>query len=167
MDAVILFSHGSLLCGAGEALDAHAEALRRSGLWPYVAVGYMNYSDPTFVDAVTDCVRQGADSIVVVPFFLISGYFVSKTLPERIAEASGLFPTLSFKIATAIGYDARLADAILESAAAPLGPALWRDDLAAAGRGCRAIPDCPLYGSPNCPRVPGPQAAGALEITAA
>jgi len=163
MDAVILFSHGSLLCGAGEALDAHAERIRQLGKWPLVTVGYMNYSEPSFLDAVKKCYDNGVNSIIVVPFFLIPGYFVRKSLPELIAEAQTAHPELSFKIARALGFDVRLADAILESAANPLGPEDWRGDLASAARGCRANPECPLYGTPNCPRVPALDLQYALE----
>jgi sirohydrochlorin cobaltochelatase len=163
MDAVILFSHGSLLCGAGEALDEHAERIRQTGRWPVVTVGYMNYSEPSFLDAVKLCLDQGADSIIVVRFFLVSGFFVKKTLPERIAEAQAAYPELSFTIAPALGFDVRLADAILESAANPLGKDDWRGDLASAARGCRANPECPLYGTPKCPLVPHVEPVFALE----
>jgi len=154
MNALILFSHGSLLCGAGEALDAHAERLQKSGNWSVVAVGYLNYSEPTFLEAVRYCREQGSRSITVVPFFLIPGYFVKKSLPQKISEAQESYPDVSFAIAPALGHDSRLADAILESAAQPMGHDEWRGDLASAARGCRANPECPLYGTPKCPRVP-------------
>ena len=60
MDALILFSHGSLLCGAGEALEAHAARLRARGRWPVVEVGYMNYSEPTFAQAIEGAGPAGA-----------------------------------------------------------------------------------------------------------
>ena len=105
MDALILFSHGSVLCGAGEALDAHAERLRGTGDWPIVQVGYMNYSEPTFAEAVAACTAQGATRIVVLPFFLIPGYFVTKTLPEQLRGVQADYPDLEFVVADAIGYD--------------------------------------------------------------
>lgn len=156
MNALILFSHGSLLCGAGEALDAHADRLRRTGVWDRVAVGYMNYSEPTFAQSVADCAAAGATRVLVLPFFLVPGYFVTKSLPEQVEAARAAHPELEFTIADAIGFDAGLADALIASALDPLGPDQWRDDLAAAARGCRARPDCPLYATPNCPRVPAP-----------
>ncbi|MGI4788592.1 MAG: sirohydrochlorin chelatase [Janthinobacterium lividum] len=156
MDALILFSHGSLLCGAGEALDVHAGRLRQTGDWPLVSVGYMNYSEPTFAEAVADVTAQGATRIVVLPFFLVPGYFVTKTLPQQLAAVKADYPDLEFVVAEAIGYDTGLADALIASAQEPLGPGQWRDDLTAAARGCRARSDCPLYATPNCPRVPAP-----------
>jgi sirohydrochlorin ferrochelatase len=158
MDALILFSHGSLLCGSGEALNAHVARLRvPGGRWPVVEVGYMNYSEPTFAEAVARCQAHGATRVVVVPFFLVPGFFVTKSLPEHIARAREEFPGLEFVVAAAIGYDERLADTLIESAHDALGPDAWRDDLSAAARGCRARADCPLYGTPDCPRVPAPE----------
>lgn len=156
MDALVLFSHGSVLCGAGEALDAHAERLRQTAEWPLVYVGYMNYSEPTFAEAVAGAVSQGATRIVVLPFFLVPGYFVTQTLPEQLHAVQADYPDLEFVVADAIGFDAGLADALIASASDPLGPGEWRDDLQAAARGCRARPDCPLYATPSCPRVPAP-----------
>lgn len=154
MDALILFSHGSLLCGSGEALDSHATRLRARGEWSQVEVGYMNYSEPTFAQAVSRCEARGATRIIVAPFFLVPGFFVMKTLPTHIAQARADFPHVEFLVAGAIGCDEKLTAALIESARDAAGPSQWRDDLTAAARGCGARPDCPLYGTPNCPRVP-------------
>lgn len=158
MNALILFSHGSLLCGAGEALDAHAARLRQTGAWDLVAVGYMNYSEPTFAQAVAECQSRGATRVIVLPFFLVPGYFVTQSLPEHLNRARAAHPELEFVAAEAIGFHPALADALIASAQSPLGPDEWRDDLLAAARGCRARADCPLYGTPSCPRAPAPSA---------
>lgn len=164
MDALILFSHGSLLCGAGEALDAHAQRLRQLGQWDSVAVGYLNYSEPTFAECVAECAARGVTHITVLPFFLVPGYFVTHALPQQLECARAAHPELEFLVANALGYDTGLADALIASAQSPLGPDEWRDDLAAAARGCRARPDCPLYGTPNCPRAPEPDAPTRLFV---
>src|SRR3569833_15405 len=105
MKALILFSHGSVLCGAGEALDRHAGRLRASGEWDVVEVGYMNYSVPTFQEAVIKCHEAGAREIVVLPFFLVPGYFVTSSLPKHVDAARKDFPDLTIVIADAIGFD--------------------------------------------------------------
>ena len=156
MDATVLFSHGSLLCGAGEALRAHAERLRAQGLMPLVVIGYLNYSEPTFIEAVAECVAAGADHIFVTPYFLIPGYFVKVDLPKATAAAQARFPEVEFVVAEAIGFDERLADALIESASAAVGPEGWRADLRRASQFCRPSPQCPLFGTPSCPKQPFP-----------
>lgn len=149
-EAVILFSHGSLLCGAGEALNVHADRLKKEGLAPIVEVGYLNYSEPLFAETVDKVAALGAVRILVTPYFLISGKFVQTDLPEAIAAAQAAHPELEFVVAEAIGYDDRLADALLQSAALAGGPDTWRVELARASRSCRLNPQCPLYGTEAC-----------------
>ena len=159
MDALILFSHGSLLCGAGEALDAHAERLRARGEWDLVEVGYLNYSDPPFLDAVATVVAAGATRVVVVPYFLVAGYFVQVDLPRCLAAARARHPDVDFVVADALRHDGRIAEALLDAAQRARAAPQWRDPLRRAAASCRARQGCPLYATPACPRVPSPEAA--------
>jgi sirohydrochlorin cobaltochelatase len=161
--AVILFSHGSLLCGAGEALALHAARLRERGIARIVEVGYLNYSEPAFAATVDRCVAAGARRIVVAPYFLVPGYFVSAALPACIARARDTHPQVELVTAAPIGYDERLADALRASAQAAVGPANWGDDLAEAVRCCRREPECPPGGRPRCLAGAADEAATALE----
>ena len=160
-DAIILFSHGSLLCGSGLALEAHAHRLRMIGVAPQVEIGYLNYCEPPFTEAVVRSVAAGARRIVVAPYFLVPGYFVKVDLPKCIEAAQSQFPGVAFVVAEPIGFDERLADALLASAAAAEGPERWRDDLTSAASHCRPDPGCPLFGSPQCPKAGAREAAGA------
>lgn len=152
--ALILFSHGSLLCGAGEALEAHAARLRERGGYDRVAVGYLNYSEPRFAETADRVIADGATRVTVLPYFLVPGYFVGKALPDALAPVQAKYPHVTFTVAPAIGYDEALAEALLESAQMARGSDTWRDPLARAARACRPSADCPLYGTPQCPKVP-------------
>ena len=163
MDALILFSHGSLLCGAGEALDAHAERLRARGEWDRVEVGYLNYSEPPFLETVAKVAAEGARRIVVVPYFLVAGYFVQVDLPRCLAEARAAHPDIEFIVADALRHDAGLADALLDAALHAKSAERWREPLERAAASCQARPQCPLYGTPACPRAPSPEAADRRE----
>ena len=159
MNAIILFSHGSVLCGSGLALDAHAKRLQQRGLAPRVAVGYLNYSEPPFAETVARCVAEGAHRILVAPYFLIPGYFVKVDLPKALDAARARFPEIEFQVAEALGYDDRLTDAILTSAQSALSTAFWREDLRRASLSCRINPQCPLFDTPECPGKPASPAS--------
>jgi sirohydrochlorin ferrochelatase len=156
MDAIVLFSHGSLLCGSGEALREHATRLLERGVAPIVEVGYLNYSEPSFADSVARCVAAGASRVIVTPYFLVPGYFVQIDLPKCVEAASAAHPGIDIVVADPIGYDERLADALILSARVAAGPDHWRDDLKCAAAHCRPDPRCPLYGTPDCPKQPEP-----------
>ena len=154
MDALILFSHGSLLCGAGEALEAHAERLRARGEFGLVDIGYLNYSEPPFLDTGARLVEAGATRIVVAPYFLVAGYFVTSSLPKCLNEARARYPEIRFVVAEALRHDAGLADALLDAARSARSAEHWREPLIRAAAACRPSPQCPLYGTPACPKVP-------------
>ena len=153
---IILFSHGSLLCGSGQALNAHAARLRERRLTPIVEIGYLNYCDPPFAETVERCVGNGATRIVVTPYFLVPGYFVKVALPRCVEAARLAFPDIAFVVAEPIGFDDRLADALIASALCGEGSEHWRDDLEVAAQYCRPDSRCPLFGTPQCPNQPGP-----------
>ena len=154
LEALVLFSHGSLLCGAGETLQWHARRLKERGEFAIVEVGFMNYSEPTFVEAVEKCAKGGASHVTVVPYFLVPGKFVSVDLPKHVDRARARWPNLEFHVAQPIGFDEALADALIELADDARGRDHWRDDFVRASDFCESDPQCPLYGTPPCPRMP-------------
>lgn len=151
MEAILLFSHGSVLCGAEQNLLAQAERMRERGDAPIVEVGFLNYSAPPFEDAVAACVAQGATRITVAPYFLVAGKFVVVDLPRRIAAAQAQYPQIPFVVADAMRDHALLAEAVLSATTRTRAPAAWRDTAAQAIQFCRALPQCPRYGTPACP----------------
>src|SRR5437763_16236689 len=101
MTALILFSHGSVLCGAGQALEDHAARLRDRGGFDIVEIGYMNYSRPTFEASVERCAAVGATRSVVVPYFLVPRKFATNDLSAHVQRAMDLHSALAFAVAPA------------------------------------------------------------------
>jgi len=165
MDAVILLSHGSVLCGSGEALWAHASRLNYNGKYEIVEVGYLNYSEPPFLESVSRCALEGATRVIVAPYFLAPGKFAKVDVPKAIAEAEASFPGIQFVLAEVIGADPALADALLEAAERAAPPERWNDDLKSASAHCRASDLCPLFGTPNCPRQPAPPGTDTTSVS--
>ncbi|PLS79376.1 MAG: hypothetical protein CYG59_13575 [Chloroflexi bacterium] len=150
-DAIILFSHGSVLCGAGQNLTELAARMQARGDAAMVEVGYLNYSEPRFGETVRSCVARGATEIIVVPYFLVAGKFVKEDLPQCIANAERAYPNVKMRVAEAVRFHPALADALLACAERAQAPAAWRDTKAQAAAFCRASKRCPLYGSNDCP----------------
>ncbi|MFM7321106.1 MAG: sirohydrochlorin chelatase [Armatimonadota bacterium] len=151
MDALVLFSHGSLLCGSGEAVDRHADRLSSLGIADRVAVGYLNYTEPLFADTVDRLVAEGVDRIVVLPYFLAPGYFVTHALPGALDPVRRKHPGVAFTVADVLGDDPVWRDIVVEAAANARGAESWGEPLVRAGRACRDRSDCPLHGTPDCP----------------
>lgn len=113
---VILFSHGSLLSGSGAPLDAHADRLRRRMGFAAVEVGYLNYSTPDVSVAIERMAMAGIEHIVIVPYFLVPGYFVTSALPRKLAEAARHYPQIDFVVSQCLGVHDLVADALMDVA---------------------------------------------------
>jgi len=149
--AILLFSHGSTLCGAGEALKTLAAQMQSDGAAPLVRVGFLNFSAPRFGEAFDECVASGATRIIVVPYFLVAGYFVKVELPKVLSPAQQRHPEIEVQVAEAMRDHWALEDAILSCAARAQRSEQWRRTLHDAPRWCRADTQCPLFATPQCP----------------
>ena len=116
MDAIILFSHGSVVGGIERNLEDIAARMRSRGDAAIVEVGFLNYTEPSFSRAIERCIEQGATRILIAPYFLISGKFVVHDLPRAIDTARAQHPALQFVVADVIGFHPALAAAIVASA---------------------------------------------------
>jgi sirohydrochlorin ferrochelatase len=148
--AILIFSHGSVLCGAERNLLELAGRMRERGDARVVEVGFLNYSEPSFDAAVDRCIEQGATRICVAPYFLVAGKFVKGDLPPLMERAREKYPQLDFVVADAIRFHPALADALLQCAAKATAPSAWRDVEKQAAEFCRNDPRCPNHGGPGC-----------------
>lgn len=144
-EAIILFSHGSLLCGAGEQLKVHAARLAQVGAYVCVEIGYLNYSEPSFSTAVEKCVQAGATRITIAPYFLVPGYFVKTGLPRVLNPEKARFPEIEFRTAQVLGDHPLLAQAVLHCAERAASSQSWRSILHAAPSFCEKDDQCPLF----------------------
>ena len=154
MQAIVLFSHGSVLCGAERNLLELSAFMRARGDAPIVEPAFLNYLQPDLNATIERCLSLGATEVVITPYFLIAGKFVVEDLPDAIARAQTVYPSLTITIAQVIGSHPAMADAVIGAISTARPPSAWEDRIVEAGSQCRENPRCPLYGSEVC-RVHG------------
>ena len=150
MRAIVLFSHGSVLCGAERNLLELAAFMRQRGDAPIVEAAFLNYLEPNLNATIERCVSLGATDIVITPYFLIAGKFVVEDLPDAIARAQTTYPSLAIATAAVIGFHPAMADAVIGAMSTARPPSGWQERIVEAGSQCRENPRCPLYGSEVC-----------------
>lgn len=114
MNGVVLIGHGSLHSDSGASMIRLAARLRERGVAPIAEAGFLNFSRPTIAEAVAKCVRAGATSITVQPYFLIDGVYVRQDLPGDINKVAAQFPALTIRVAACFGFHEKLAAIALE-----------------------------------------------------
>ena len=114
MNGVVLIGHGSLHSDSGASMIRLAARLRERGVAPVAEAGFLNFSRPTIAEAVAKCVRAGATSVTVQPYFLIDGVYVQQDLPGDISKVAAQFPALTIRVAACFGFHEKLAAIALE-----------------------------------------------------
>ena len=106
--AAIIVGHGSLRSDSGSAMIRIAARLREQGVTPIVEAGFLNYNRPTLAEAVAKCLAQGANDLIVQPYFLIAGVYVTADLPKLVKTTMPNAPGIHFHIAEPLGAHAAM-----------------------------------------------------------
>src|SRR5438045_2742578 len=83
-EALVIMVHGSPRAESNEDVLAVVERVRRCGAYPIVTVGFLECNSPTITEAIARCVKQGAQRVIAVPYFLHTGNHVADDLPELL-----------------------------------------------------------------------------------
>ncbi|TAK31629.1 MAG: sirohydrochlorin cobaltochelatase [Chloroflexota bacterium] len=112
--ALLLLGHGSRAREANEAMYAIMDILRRTAGFEIVEAGFMELNPPTIADGMAVCVEQGAQTIIVIPYFLHMGRHVQKDLPETVQALREKYPQVTIRMGRHIGFHPKLAEIVRE-----------------------------------------------------
>jgi sirohydrochlorin ferrochelatase len=123
--AILLMGHGSRVAEANQALYAIAGMLR--GLRPgtIVEVAFREQHPPNIQAGIDACVRQGAQRVLLYPYFLFAGAHVLEDLPAEMAAAQRRHPELQLAMGEHLGIHPKLAEIVAERVEEALGRAGW------------------------------------------
>jgi precorrin-8X/cobalt-precorrin-8 methylmutase len=86
-----------------------------------VRVAYLQFAEPDIMQAITDCVKDGAEKIIIHPYFLSSGMHVTTDIPGIIEEARGKYNDVEFVYTEPLGIHNKMAEVVLERISASTG----------------------------------------------
>ena len=110
MTALLLIAHGSRNAEANADLLHFAEQLR--GDYRIVVASYLELAPPGIDDGGRQCVAQGVNRVVMVPYFLSAGVHVRRDLTEARDRLAGEFPEVEFRLADPLGRHPLLVEVV-------------------------------------------------------
>lgn len=113
--AYIVFSHGSSVESANEAVRSVAAAMARRGELN-VAAAFLESGKPDLAGAVQELVSADVSRIVVVPYFLTLGLHLQRDLPALIERARRAHPRIDFQVAAPLDGHPAMVDVLLARA---------------------------------------------------
>lgn len=111
--SVILLGHGSQAEGGNEALLEVVKLVKEKG-GVDVIPAYLQFCSPTLADSFEKAVGEGAERIVVVPYFLYMGNHVARDIPDELDALRHMHPGVEVVLAEHLGAHAKLAEIVLE-----------------------------------------------------
>lgn len=123
--AILLMAHGSRISEANDAMTEIAGMVKEIAGYPIVEVSYREMHLPSIQQGIDACVAQGAERILLVPYFLFTGAHVQEDLPEEMAKARERYPNVEFAMGSHLGVHRKLAEVVVERIGQGLGAAGW------------------------------------------
>jgi sirohydrochlorin ferrochelatase len=111
--ALLLIAHGSRQEEANADLLYIASELRARG-WPIVEASFLELAEPDIAAGGTRCIEQGAERVILVPYFLSAGVHVRRDLSEARAKLAERFPSVDFRLAEPLGQHPLLLEVVGE-----------------------------------------------------
>ena len=123
--ALLLMAHGSRIAEANDAAREIAAKVRKMTQLDIVEVAFREQHRPNIQEGVDRCVEQGAQRILLVPYFLYMGAHVLEDLPEELELARQRYPEVEMVLGKHLGVHDKLAEIVVERIAETLTEERW------------------------------------------
>lgn len=123
--AVLLMAHGSRIPEANDAAREIAAMVKKMTDLDIVEVSFREQHLPNIQEGIDACVAQGAERILLMPYFLFVGAHVQEDLPEEMAEAKKRYPHVEFAMGNHLGVHRKLAEVVVDRLAEAFTATGW------------------------------------------
>ena len=112
--ALLIVDHGSRRREANELLEQIAAMMRERFGFEVVHHAHMELGEPTIQQGFDACVADGAEEVIVHPYFLGPGRHVGTDIPELVRKAASRYAGVTFRITDPLGIHPKIGEVILE-----------------------------------------------------
>jgi sirohydrochlorin ferrochelatase len=116
MTGYVVFAHGSSVESANEAVRAVTSQLKERSGFEAVEAAFLEGGRPDLRGAVESLSARGAESVVVIPYFLTLGLHLQRDLPRLIREIEDARPGLTISVTAPLDGHPAMVDALLDRA---------------------------------------------------
>lgn len=112
--ALILFGHGARDPRWAEPFQRLQALVQAQMPDKEVSLAFLELMSPRLPESIGDLVKQGCESVTVVPVFFGQGGHVLRDLPAMVDQLRKEYPALSLNVAKAVGEDEAVLNAIAQ-----------------------------------------------------
>jgi len=116
--ALIIVDHGSTVTEANEMLVEVTNLVRSSVNCDFDIVRHchMEIAEPSISQAFDECVSQGAEHLVVHPYFLAPGRHSTLDIPNMVKDAAKKHKGITYTVTEPLGIHSNIVEVVLEKA---------------------------------------------------
>ena len=123
--AILLMAHGSRIPEANGAMSEIAAMVKEMSGFEIVEIAFREQHLPNIQQGIDACVAQGAQRVLLIPYFLYMGAHVQEDLPEEMTQARKRYPGVEFAMGKHLGVHRKLAEIVVERIAGGLTTTGW------------------------------------------
>ncbi len=114
MQQLLLIAHGSRRATANDEIQLLAQQVSTKLQAPFVGVkvAFLEFASPTIDTILEQCFQDGADKVIVLPYFLSSGNHVVVDVPRAIHNTRKKWPDKCIILLSHIGSIETMPDLI-------------------------------------------------------
>jgi sirohydrochlorin ferrochelatase len=114
--ALLVVAHGSRREASNDEVRALSGLIAQKAGNDYdmVRTAFLELAEPLIPDGIQQCIDEGADEVVVMPYFLSAGRHVATDIPEEVAPKQAQYPDKTIRIAPYLGAADGIAELMLE-----------------------------------------------------
>ncbi len=113
---ILIFAHGSPIESANEAIRTVAGDVARAGGFDLVEAAFLDDGEPDLAGGVERMAAQGAERVVIVPYFLTLGLHLQRDLPRIIEDLSRSHRRMEIEVTAPLDGHPGLAAIVIDRA---------------------------------------------------
>jgi sirohydrochlorin ferrochelatase len=105
MKPLVIVAHGSRREASNEEVRQFSEQVYVSlkDEYPLMNTGYLELAEPLIPESIIDCIKKGATSVKVLPYFLSAGRHVQEDVPREVEKVQASYPDVAIEILSYVG----------------------------------------------------------------
>ncbi|MDH3225733.1 MAG: cobalamin biosynthesis protein CbiX [Thermoleophilia bacterium] len=109
---LVVVDHGSRRSESNDMLLEMVKMVREAVPYPIVEPAHMELAEPSIATAFDRCVDQGAELVVISPYFLLPGRHWHQDIPELATEAADQHEGVTFLVTAPLGLHPLMAEVV-------------------------------------------------------
>lgn len=112
---LLLVAHGSRRQASNDEVRQLTAKLKQKAGSRFTAVecAFLELAEPSIPDGIECCIRQGAQVVEVLPYFLSAGRHVSEDIPEQVEIKRREHPDIDIRLSRYLGEANVIPDVLL------------------------------------------------------